>query len=376
MTILGVIGGGQLGRMLALAAAPLGVRCRVLEPGANPPAAPVAEVIGADYDDPDGLARLAHGAAAVTFEFENVPAAAVDGLARLTPVFPGALALATAQDRVMEKALFRQLGIAIPPMRAVEDQGELTSALEAIGLPAVLKTRRLGYDGKGQAVLRSLEDVEPAWRAIGAAPAISEAFVEFQRELSILSVRGRDGATVFYPLVENHHHDGILRHSIAPAPNLTIALQQQAEAIAQRVLDALDYVGVLAIELFQVGDTLLANEMAPRVHNSGHWTIEGATTSQFENHVRAVLGLPLGATDCQRPTAMINLIGALPSIDRLLAIPGAHVHVYGKAPRLGRKLGHVTLCGDSYGDLQTKCARVQTVIADQVELNAGAHQGA
>ncbi len=376
MTILGVIGGGQLGRMLALAAAPLGVRCRVLEPGAAPPAAPVAEVIRANYDDPDGLARLAQGADAVTFEFENVPAAAVDGLARLTPVFPGALALATAQDRVTEKALFRQLGIAIPEMRSVTDPDELKAALEAIGLPAVLKTRRLGYDGKGQAVLRSLEDVGPAWRAIGAAPAIVEAFVEFERELSILSVRGRDGATVFYPLVENHHHDGILRHSIAPAPNLTIALQQQAEAIAQRVLDALDYVGVLAIELFQVGDTLLANEMAPRVHNSGHWTIEGATTSQFENHVRAVLGLPLGATDCQRPTAMLNLIGALPSIEPLLAIAGAHVHVYGKAPRHGRKLGHVTLCSHSYSDLQAKCTRVQSLIADQVELNAGEHQGA
>ena len=347
MTMLGIIGGGQLGRMLALAAAPLGVRCRVLEPGVAPPAAVAAEIVHADYDDPDGLARLAKNIDVVTFEFENVPAEAVAWLSERCPVCPGALALATAQDRVEEKKLFRALAIAIPAMRAVSDLGDLQSAVAAIGLPAVLKTRRLGYDGKGQAVLRGLEDLGPAWRAIGAAPAIVEAHVPFARELSIIAVRGRDGETGFYPLVENHHRDGILRLSIAPAPDLTIALQQQAEAIARRVLDALGYVGVLAIELFQVGDTLMANEIAPRVHNSGHWTIEGATTSQFENHIRAVLGWPLGATDVPRPAAMLNVIGTLPVVADVLAIPGAHLHLYDKASRAGRKLGHVTVVADT-----------------------------
>ncbi len=362
MTVLGILGGGQLGRMLALAAAPLGVRCRVLEPGSDPPAAIAAEVVRAEYNDPAGLDRLATGVDAVTFEFENVPAEAVARLAEHGRVCPGAPALATAQDRGAEKALFNRLGIAIPETIEVSTPNDVALALARVGYPAVLKTRRLGYDGKGQQVIRHPDQAGPAWEALGGVPAVVEAFVRFDRELSIIAVRGREGATRFYPLVENHHRDGILRLSIAPAPGWTLELQQQAEAIAQRVLDSLDYVGVLAIELFQVGDTLLANEMAPRVHNSGHWTIEGAVTSQFENHVRAVLGWPLGDTMVSRPTAMLNLIGAVPPVESLLAVPGAHLHLYGKTARAGRKLGHVTVCADSVEELKHRCRQVQDLI--------------
>ncbi len=364
MTTLGIIGGGQLGRMLALAAAPLGVRCRVLEPGVDPPAAVAAEVIAAAYDDPTGLDALAHGADAITYEFENVPASAVSRLLGQCPICPGPQALATAQDRADEKALFRQLDIPVPPTVAVATRAELEAAVAAIGTPAVLKTRRLGYDGKGQAVIRAASGLDGAWAAIVGEPAVLEAFVPFDRELSILAVRGRDGATAYYPLVENHHRDGILRRTIAPAPGLTAALQRQAEGIAQRLLDALDYVGVLAIELFQVGDTLLANEMAPRVHNSGHWTIEGAETSQFENHVRAVLGLPLGATGVARSAVMLNLIGSLPPIESLLAVPDTHVHLYGKTARTGRKLGHVTVCGGTDVEAARRAEAVEALLID------------
>ena len=362
MTRLGIVGGGQLGRMLALAAAPLGVQCRVLEPAGDPSAAVAAQVVPLGYDDPAGLERLAGGLDVVTFEFENVPAESVAWLGAHVPVFPSAEALATAQDRAAEKALLARLDIPIPPMRLVSSEVELGEAVQDIGLPAVLKTRRLGYDGKGQAVLRSADDVGRAWAAIDGAPAIVEAFVAFDRELSILAVRGRDGAAAFYPITENHHRGGILRLSLAPAPGWTADLQHQAEALARKVLDALEYVGVLAIELFQVGDVLMANEMAPRVHNSGHWTQDGAVTSQFENHVRAVLGWPLGNTAARGACAMINLIGSVPPRQELLQVPGAHLHLYDKAPRPGRKLGHVNVCAADEAERQALVARIQALI--------------
>jgi 5-(carboxyamino)imidazole ribonucleotide synthase len=316
--LVGCLGGGQLGRMLALAGAPLDVRLRFLDPAADACAGDVGELVVGAYDDPACLERLADGADAVTYEFENVP---VDAALAVGAV-PDPHALELGQDRLAEKELFRRLGIATAPF----------GSLEETGLPALVKYRRLGYDGKGQRVVETpgpLRDDE-----------LAEGIVSFDRELSIVAVRGRTGRTAFYPVTENEHRGGILAVSRAPAPG---APQEEAEALASRLLDELGYIGVLAVELFDVGGRLLANEFAPRVHNSGHWTIDGAETSQFENHLRAVLGLPLGATDARGPSVMVNLVGGSPPLERLLAIRGAHVHLYGKEPRPGRKIGHVTL---------------------------------
>jgi 5-(carboxyamino)imidazole ribonucleotide synthase len=269
-----------------------------------------------------------------------------------------------AQDRIAEKTLFTEVGLPVPAFAAVDDLDALVAAIEAIGLPAVLKTRRVGYDGKGQAVLRHEELAEDAWRAVGEVPSILEAFVPFDRELSVLAVRGRDGETRCWPLVENHHRDGILRLSWAPAPGPIDTLQAAAEGHAVAAAERLAYVGVLAIELFQHGDTLLGNEMAPRVHNSGHWTIEGSITSQFENHLRAICGLPLGDTGMRGYAAMINLIGEEPASDGLLAVPGARLHRYGKEPRPGRKLGHVTVTAEDEGLLRERVANISGFIPD------------
>jgi 5-(carboxyamino)imidazole ribonucleotide synthase len=318
VTRVGCIGGGQLGRMLALAGLPLGLSFRFLDPSPDACAREVGELVVGAYDDPDGLGRLAAGTDVVTYEFENVP---VEAAASVGAV-PGPAALEHSQDRLREKELFHSLGI--PTARF--------GSLEETGLPALVKTRRLGYDGKGQ---RRVEAPEP----IGDEE-LAEEVVHFERELSVVGVRGRDGETRFWPVGENLHRDGILRLTRAPALE---APQREAEEICAALLDALEYVGVLAVELFQVGDRLLANEYAPRVHNSAHWTIDGAATSQFENHLRAVLGLSLGETVAFAPCVMANLIGSVPPLDQLLALPGVHVHLYGKEPRPGRKLGHVTL---------------------------------
>jgi 5-(carboxyamino)imidazole ribonucleotide synthase len=313
---VGIIGGGQLGRMLALAGIPLGLEFRFLDPAADAPAGEVGELLVGEYDDPELLDRLADGAAAVTYEFENVPVEA----ARRAGTVPSAAALEAAQDRLVEKQLFRRLGI---PTARIDE--------EVDSFPAILKARRFGYDGKGQRLVETWPGSDPGH--------VLEEHVRFERELSLLAVRGRDGETRFWPLVENVHEEGILRTSRVPAVG---ARQQEAEEYGVRLLDALGYVGVLALELFDTGDRLLANEFAPRVHNTGHWTIEGAVTSQFENHLRAILGLPLGATDSQ-PALLRNVIGAVPPAAGVLGIPGAHLHLYGKDARPGRKLGHVTL---------------------------------
>ena len=346
--IVGVLGGGQLGRMLALAGYPLGLRFRFLDPSSESPAGHLAELQVGAYDDPDALVRFADGLDAVTYEFENVPGEATQILESRLPVFPPSVALATAQDRLAEKRLFERLQIPLPRYAPVDSQADLERAVEQIGLPAILKTRRLGYDGKGQIVLSAQGDVAGAWEALGRAPCVLEQRIVLRRELSILAVRGRDGATACYPLVENTHREGILRVSLAPAADVA-ELQRTADGYARRILDALEYVGLLALELFvDDGDgSLVANEIAPRVHNSGHLTIEGAETSQFENHLRAILGLPLGSTAPRGYSAMVNLIGTVPATDEILAIPGAHLHLYGKAPRPGRKLGHVTVTADS-----------------------------
>ena len=353
MTI-GILGGGQLGYMLALAGYPLDFHFRFLDPSPQAPVGRVASRVTAEYTDFEALEKFAHGLALVTYEFENVPVDALRFLQKLVPVYPSAQALETAQDRRSEKLLFQKLGIPTTKSAVINSAGELHQTVKKIGLPAILKTCRLGYDGKGQWVLRTGEDVERVRNEIPSAPLILEEFVKFSRELSILAVRARNGETAFYRLVENHHRDGILRLSLAPAPRLTEALQREAEAAARRVLESLDYVGVLAIELFECNGRLLANEMAPRVHNSGHWTIEGAVTSQFENHLRAVSGLPPGDTGTLGFSAMLNLIGELPDSNELLSVPGAHLHLYGKSLRSGRKVGHVTVRTDSNEQLQQR----------------------
>jgi 5-(carboxyamino)imidazole ribonucleotide synthase len=348
--------------MLALAGFPLGLRFRFLDPAPDAPAGRLAEHIAAAYDDADALERFARDVSVVTAEFENVPAETARRLAGRAPVYPPPEALDVAQDRLAEKTFFQQLGIPTPRFAPVCSRAELEAAVERIGLPAVLKTRRLGYDGKGQAIIRGSVEIDHAWAALCESSLILEGFVSFEREVSILAVRGRDGAIAFYPLIENHHRDGILRLSLAPAPGVTPKLQSQAEGYATRALNALNYVGVLAIELFEAEGQLIANEMAPRVHNSGHWTIDAAETSQFENHLRAILGLPLGSTAPMGHAAMINLIGGLPDPWHVLAVPGAHLHRYGKSPRPGRKLGHITLRADDRPTLAERLSRLQALV--------------
>lgn len=373
--IVGVLGGGQLARMLALAGYPLGLRFRIYDTPPEAPAEHVAEYVQGDFDDWPRIRAFAEGLDLVTYEFENVPVATVAALADRVPVWPPPVALATSQDRLPEKDLFRRLAIPTPRYLAVDSRDALAAAVDAIGLPAVLKTRRLGYDGKGQFLLRSAGDVDAAWQALGGLPLILEAFVPFDRERSIIAVRTPGGVCAFYPLIENQHRAGILRESRAPAadgvpasadapafaPRGHAALQAQAQDYAHRVLEALGYVGVLTIEFFQVSGELYANEMAPRVHNSGHWTIEGATTSQFENHLRAIASLPLGPTDAVGHSVMINLIGTLPDTRAILAIPGAHLHLYGKQPRAGRKLGHVTAWAPDATTAEQRAAAIRAL---------------
>jgi len=355
---IGILGGGQLGYMLALAGYPLDFHFRFLDPSPQAPVGRIATRVTAEYADFEALEKFAHGLALVTYEFENVPVEAVRFLQKLVPIYPPPQALEIAQDRLSEKSLFQKLAIATTEFSPVNSAADLENAVRKLGLPAVLKTCRLGYDGKGQWVLRTREDLEHAKKEIPFAPLVLERFVNFTRELSILAVRSRSGEIAFYPLVENHHRGGILRLSLAPAPRLAATLQREAESAARRVLESLDYVGVLAIELFECDGRLLANEMAPRVHNSGHWTIEGAVTSQFENHLRAVAGLPLGETRAIGHSAMLNLIGELPDPAELLAVPDAHLHVYGKSLRPGRKVGHVTLRADSAEQLAQRLAKL------------------
>jgi 5-(carboxyamino)imidazole ribonucleotide synthase len=367
---IGILGGGQLGYMLALAGYPLGLHFRFLDPSPEAPVGRIATRITAPFSDRSALKKFAAGLELVTYEFENVPVEAARFLAEHVPVLPPPAALEAAQDRLNEKRLFQKLGIATTEFVAVADREALDAAVKQIGLPAILKTCRMGYDGKGQWILRTAEDVaglksEFPVAGAGAAdkgkastepitPFLLERLVPFARELSVLAVRGRTGETAVYPLVENHHRGGILRLSLAPAPQLDRAVQHAAEDAARRVCDELRYVGVLAIEFFEHEGRLLANEMAPRVHNSGHWTIEGAVTSQFENHLRAVVGLPLGSTSAIGSSAMLNLIGEVPEPAEVLAVRDAHLHLYGKSARAGRKLGHVTLRASSPEQLASR----------------------
>ena len=349
---VGILGGGQLGRMLGLAGIPLGIRCRFLDPAADSPAAAAGDLVTAAYDDDRALARFTEGLDVVSYEFENVPLAVVDLLSGRLPVRPSRAALAEGQDRLAEKRFFQRLGIPTAPFAEVNSPEELERAASELGVPAILKTRRLGYDGRGQAVIRATTDLAGAWSAVDRAPCILEGFVDFERELSIISARALDGSIVHYPLVENHHREGILRLSLAPAPAVPDEMRALAEGYARRLMEELEYVGVMTIELFQRGAELIANEMAPRVHNSGHWTIEGALTSQFENHMRAIAGLPLGSAAARGHSAMVNIVGRAPRTSDVLAIEGAHLHLYGKAERARRKIGHVTVTRDSAAAVQ------------------------
>jgi 5-(carboxyamino)imidazole ribonucleotide synthase len=348
--------------MLALAGYPLGIRLRHIGGPHDTSAGEVAEQIVAEYADHAALDHFAHGLDVITYEWENVPVEAVRFLAARVPVFPDAAALEVSQDRLAEKTAFQQLGIDTPAFAAIDSAADLERASSQIGFPAVLKTRRMGYDGKGQALLRTPADAQRAFAEFGGRNLIMEQFIDFNRELSIIAVRSTSGETRFYPVVENHHRAGILRLSLAPAPHHTAELQQAAESLALRLLSALNYVGVLAIELFEQNGRLLANEMAPRVHNSGHWTIEGAETSQFENHLRAVLGLPLGSTRPQGWSALVNLIGAIPETRAVLKFEDAHLHLYGKTARAGRKVGHITLRGEAPAQVNARLEELRSAL--------------
>lgn len=370
-TTVGILGGGQLARMLALAGAPLGIRFRVLDQTADACAGQFAPLIVGDYTDRAALETFASQVQVATFDFENVPAESAAWLAERVPVFPNPRALAVAQDRLAEKTLFRELGIPVPAFAPVDTREQLQQAVARIGTPCILKTRRLGYDGKGQFRLRGADDVDAAWAALGAqAPKVGlilEGFVAFERELSVVACRTREGAFRTWPLTENWHVDGILSASLAPA-RVDAAQAQTAIEHARSIAEALDYVGVFALEMFSRDGVLLANEMAPRVHNSGHWTIEGSETSQFQNHLRAVLGLPLGDTRMLGHACMLNWIGALPAAGPVLAEAGGHWHDYGKSPREGRKVGHATLRADSAAELADALARVGRALGREAQV--------
>ena len=371
MSTVGILGGGQLARMLALSGAPLGLRFLVLDTVADACAGQFAPMVVGDYTDKGALSEFASKIDVATFDFENVPADSARWLADRVPVFPKPRALAVAQDRLAEKTLFRELGIPIPGFADIADREALDAAVAELGTPCILKTRRLGYDGKGQFRIKSAADVDAAWNALGPQAAtvglILEAFVAFQRELSVVAVRGRDGEFRAWPMTENWHVDGVLSASLAPA-RVDASTQATALSHAKRLADALDYVGVFALELFQRDGELLANELAPRVHNSGHWTIEGSETSQFQNHLRAVLGLPLGSTRMLGHACMLNWIGAMPDAAPLLREAGGHWHDYGKEARAGRKVGHATLRADAPAELAESLQRVGEALGRQAQV--------
>lgn len=365
MTV-GIVGAGQLGRMMALAGYPLGLEFLFLDPADKPPAATLAPVLRSAFDDSTALATLAARCEVVTIDWENVSVEALRKLGRETRVSPPPAAIAAAQDRASEKRVFEKLGIATTRWCTVSSRRQLDAAVRAIGLPGIVKTRRMGYDGKGQAVLRTAADVERAWAELGQVPLLYETLVPFDLEVSVIGVRGRGGECQVYPLNHNLHSGGILRLTRAPYGNARLNRLARKQVLA--VMEHLRYVGVLAIEFFVCKGRLVANEMAPRVHNSGHWTIEGAVTSQFENHLRAILGLPLGATRAKGYSAMINLIGTMPDRARLLRHPDVHLHDYGKEPRPGRKLGHLTVVEQDSARCERRARQLMAELAPGIHI--------
>ncbi|HHA2859368.1 TPA: 5-(carboxyamino)imidazole ribonucleotide synthase [Stenotrophomonas maltophilia] len=373
---VGILGGGQLARMMVLAGAPLGLRFELYDPAADACSGPLAPLTVGAFDDRQALADFAAKVDVVTFDFENVPADSAQFLADRVPVYPPPAALAVAQDRLSEKTLFQELGIPLPAFADIRSRDELAAKAAEFGLPCILKTRRLGYDGKGQFRLRSEADIDAAWDALGTqverTGLILEGFVAFQREVSVVAVRGRDGSFEAWPVTGNWHVDGVLSASVAPAV-LADAEQQAAIGYARRVAEHLQYVGVFALELFCRDGELLANEMAPRVHNSGHWTIEGSETSQFENHLRAVLGLPLGSTRMLGHACMLNWLGKMPDPLPVLAQASGHWHDYGKEPREGRKVGHATLRDDDAAALADALDQVGLELDRQAQVAPAVH---
>ena len=357
---IGIIGAGQLGQMLGHAAGDLAMSCEFLDPSDAPPAADSGPVIRAAYDDDEALRQLAANCDVLTYEFENVPVAALQKLGASVPIYPPPAALQHAQDRLLEKQLFGKLDIPLPGYHAIDSRSDLDDAIDKLGLPLVIKTRRLGYDGKGQFLVHNAADADKAWQSLGGSDLIAEQWIAFDYEVSIIGVRNVAGDTAVYPLSQNEHRNGILHSSRAPvdAPQLaTLAAEYMT-----RLLQHLDYVGVLALELFVVKDRLLANEFAPRVHNSGHWTIEGAETSQFANHLLAICNRPPGSTAMKGHAGMLNLIGSIPPAARAQRI--GNLHDYGKAPREGRKLGHITIVADSAADRDALLAGVAETVTE------------
>lgn len=361
---IGILGGGQLARMMAQAGSPLGLEFTFLDPKPDACAGPLGRLINADWDDREALGELA-GCDRITCDFENVPANVLERLAATRLVRPAANAFASAQDRLIEKRLFQSLGIDVAPFAPVSGRTDLLAAIDEIGFPALLKTRRMGYDGKGQYVLRSHEDLEPAWAELGDYDLIAEGWVDFEFECALTMVRNAVGEMRCYPLTRTVHESGMLALALGPA-EVDGALQEAAEAHARSLAEHFDYVGSLTLELFACDGVLLANEFAPRVHNSAHWTIEGAQCSQFENHLRAVCDLPLGETAARGCSLMVNWIGELPGRDSMLSLPGLHWHDYGKSARPGRKVGHATLTGKDRRDLVARTSELAPRLDPQI----------
>ncbi len=361
---IGIVGAGQLGRMLGLAAIPLGVSCRFLDTSTHSPARAVGEMITGALDDSAAILELAEDCDVVTFEIENVSPAALETVSEIVPIHPSVGAITTAQDRLAEKRLFESLDIPTASYLTLDDTNDLEKAAKTVNWPVVVKTRRLGYDGRGQRVANSAAELSSAWAELGQVPAIIESWIAFEYEVSLIAVRGASHEIGFYGLSRNTHVDGILSTTIAPHDEPQ--LQATAERWLTAIMEHFDYRGVLAVEFFVKDGALVANEIAPRVHNSGHWTIEGAVTSQFENHIRAIAGWPLGDTSPNGHAAMVNLIGRMPSHPELLAVPGLHLHDYGKSPRPARKLGHCTLVDQSRHELDSRLAALLRLVKDGI----------
>lgn len=359
-SLIGILGGGQLGQMLALAGIPLGFRFRVWDPAPDCCARLCAEHVCAEYDDSAALERFVEGLDLVTFEFENVPAETLRAIESRVRVSPSCKALQISQDRLLEKQFFAGLNIPLAEFVEVNSETDLANAMKTLNSPAILKSRRFGYDGKGQLRLQIASDPKTAWSDFGEKPAVLERMLAFEREVSCLAARNADGEIAFYPLFENTHEKGILRRTVVPA-STSPELEQQAQNILAQILDELDYCGLLTIEFFIVNGQLIVNEMAPRVHNSGHLTIEAFHTSQFEQHLRAVAGLPLGSTALRSPSVMVNCIGSLPPSEAVLRLPGAAFHDYGKPPRPGRKVGHITLQASSLDQCLEKATFIESL---------------
>jgi 5-(carboxyamino)imidazole ribonucleotide synthase len=361
---IGILGGGQLARMMAQAGIPLGLEFVFLDPAPDACAGALGQLLVADWQDAAKRPELL-ACDRITCDFENVPAAVLEALSGRLSVRPGPQAFEAGQDRLVEKTLFRTLDIPVPDFAPVSSRPELLEAIDRIGLPAVLKTRRLGYDGKGQAVLRDREDLEPAWAELGGQDLILEAWVPFRHECAVTAVRTADGQIAHYPVSWTVHQGGILKLALAPAP-IDPDLVEAGRAMVTRLMEHLDYVGCLTLELFATDQGLLANEFAPRVHNSAHWTIEGAVTSQFENHLRAICDLPLGSTNMRGEVMMLNWIGEMPPAERLLQVPDLRWHDYGKKPRAGRKVGHATLLAADRAGLASAAAELVPLLDAQM----------